>query len=116
MTRSGPPSRIRRAALLFAAALHLLGLAAGPALHGWLHRDPHPTGWSRQRQEPTLPAHDEQACAICQAGANHAAAAPAAELPLAERAAGFVPAQASSLRPSPARIRVQARAPPASIA
>jgi hypothetical protein len=115
MTRSGPPSRLRRAALLIAAALHLLGLAAGPALHGWLHRDPHPTGWSQQRNEPTLPAHDEQACAICQAGETHALAAPAAALSFAERAAPSPAPDPSPLHAAPARIRVQARAPPVSL-
>jgi hypothetical protein len=117
MNRSGAPSRLRRAALLFAAALHLLGVAAVPVLHGWFLRDPHPTGWQKQHNEPKVPAHDEQSCAICHAAANRAVAAPAPELPFAESAeAASIPAQAAPLRPSPSRIRLQARAPPASIA
>ena len=117
MNPSGAPTRLRRAALLLAAALHLLGVAAVPVLHGWFLRDPHPTGWQKQHHEPTLPAHDEQSCAICHAAASHAVAAPAPELPFAELAeAASLPAQATLLCPSPERIRLQARAPPVSIA
>jgi hypothetical protein len=117
MNRSGAPSRLRRAALLVAAALHLLGVAAVPVLHGWFLRDPHPTGWQKQHHEPTLPAHDEQSCVICHAAANLAVAAPAPELPFAELAeAASIPAHAPPLLSSPSRVRLQARAPPASIA
>jgi hypothetical protein len=116
MNRPGAPSRLRRAALLLAAALHLLGVAAGPALHGWLHRDPHLAGWSGQRQEQTLPAHDELACVICQASEGRALATPSA-LPSAAEPSAASPAPSDLLLPqAPARIRVQARAPPVSIA
>ena len=115
MSPSGAHTRIRRAALLLAAALHLLGIAAGPALHGWLRADPHLPGWSAQRQEATLPAHDELACVICQASEGRALAEPAALPPFADTQAVRPSTSAPSLHPAPARIRVQARAPPVSL-
>ena len=115
MNRSGASSRLRRAALLLAAALHLLGIAAGPALHGWLTADPHLAGWSQQRQEQTLPAHDELACVICQASESRALATPAPSPVLAREAAARPASPESPLPQAPARIRVQARAPPVSL-
>ena len=116
MNRPGAQTRLRRAALLLAAALHLLGVAAAPVLHGWLRADPHLVGWSAERHEPTLPAHDELACVICQATEGRALTEPAAPPPFAERAAAHSSPFESPLPTAPARIRVQARAPPVSIA
>ncbi|HSU12822.1 hypothetical protein [Longimicrobium sp.] len=115
MNRSGAPTRLRRAALLLAAALHLLGIAAGPALHGWLRADPHLAGWSQQREEQTLPAHDEMACVVCQASEGRALAEPSHVPAAAEAPASRPLSPEVSLPPAPARIRVQARAPPVSL-
>jgi hypothetical protein len=115
MKPSGPHPRLRRAALLLAALLHLLGTAAGPALHGWLRPDPHHPGWSAERSDLSAP-HDELACAICQAVSGRAAPAEAPPPGPAARAALVLPTEVSAPRPSPGRIRLQARAPPASIA
>ena len=115
MNRSGAHTRLRRAALLLAAALHLLGIAAGPALHGWLRADPHLAGWSGQRQEQTLPAHDELACVICQASEGRALATPAAQPVPSQDAAARPASPEAPLPQAPARIRVQARAPPVSL-
>ena len=113
MTRSGSTPRLRRAALLLGALLHLLGAVAGPALHGGFRADPHAPGWSAQRDEAPAPAHDEQACVVCQASHTLALPAPGAPpIPLAD-AAPRAEAPSPSLHPSPARIRLQARAPPA---
>jgi hypothetical protein len=116
MTASGTPSRLRRATLLLAALLHLLGAVAGPALHGWFHADPHPAGWTAQRDQAPLPAHDEQACVVCQASTGLALPAPA--LPPLAVSAPAEPhfAQVSLPRLSPERIRLRARAPPVSAA
>jgi hypothetical protein len=116
MIHPGAPSRLRRAALLFAAALHLLGIAAGPALHGWLRPDPHQVGWSGERHERTLPPHDELACVICQVSDGRALTEPAPPASFAEAAAIPRSSYESSLHLAPARIRVQARAPPVSLA
>jgi hypothetical protein len=115
MTASGPPSRLRRAALLLGALVYLLGNVAGPAaLHGWFRADPHAPGWSAER--PHAPPHDEQACAVCQATSVRALPAPPM-VPVLSSAAR-VPAYAAPAQPSaaPALIRLQARAPPARIA
>jgi hypothetical protein len=116
MTPSGPPSRLRRATLLLAALLHLLGTAAGPALHGWFHADPHAPGWSAQREQTPLPAHDEQACVVCLA--STALALPEPSLPpLAVSAPAELHfSQVSLPRTTPELIRLQARAPPVSLA
>jgi hypothetical protein len=115
MNRPGAHTRLCRAALLLAAALHLLGIAAAPVLHGWLRADPHLAGWSAQRQEPTLARHDELACVVCQASEGRALVEPAAALPFAEAAAVHPSPCESPLHLAPARIRVQARAPPVSL-
>jgi len=115
MKPSGPHPRLRRAALLLAALLHLLGTAAGPALHGWLRPDPHHPGWSAERSDLSAP-HDELACAICQAASGRAAPAEAPSPAPAARAALVLPTEVSRPHPGPRRIRLQARAPPVSIA
>jgi len=115
MKPSAPPPRLRRAALLLAALLHLLGAAAGPALHGWLRADPHHPGWSAERSDLSAP-HDERACAICQAASTRAAPPDGASPAPAPRAAPALRAAAPGLRPAPGSIRLQARAPPVSIA
>jgi len=115
MKTPGPHPRLRRAALLLAALLHLLGTAAGPALHGWLRPDPHHPGWSAERSDLSAP-HDEQACAVCQASSWRAAPAERTSPVPAARAALVVPTELSGPPPSPGRVRLQARAPPVSIA
>ena len=115
MKPSGPHPRLRRAALLLAALLHLLGNAAGPALHGWLRADPHHAGWSAERSDLSAP-HDEQACAICQATSGRAAPAEGTAVVPAARAALILPSAAPRRYASPGSIRLQARAPPDSIA
>jgi hypothetical protein len=115
MKPSGPHPRLRRAALLLAALLHLLGNAAGPALHGWLRPDPHHPGWSAERSDLSAP-HDEQACALCQATSGRAAPAEGTALVPAARTALILPSAAPRRYASPGSIRVQARAPPVSIA
>lgn len=102
--------------MLMAVLLHLLGTAAGPALHGWFQADPHHPGWSGQRQESQTPAHDETACVVCQASSAQALPAPSF-LPLLAAAARPTAYAALALpRAAPGLIRVQARAPPALIA
>lgn len=115
MTSSGAPTRLRRAALLLAALLHLLGTVAGPALHGWLRADPHLVGISGERHEITLPAHDEMACTLCQVA--HGAAVPeAAASPVLTAVPHTRPASPlASLHAAPARSGLNARAPPVSI-
>lgn len=115
MKSSGPRPRLRRAALLLAALLHLLGTAAGPALHGWLRADPHHPGWSAERSDLSAP-HDELACAVCQATSSRAAPAGGTSLVPAARAALVSPPELPRPHASPGRIRLQARAPPVSIA
>ncbi|HVG44230.1 MAG TPA: hypothetical protein VM890_05845, partial [Longimicrobium sp.] len=90
MNPSGPHPRLRRAALLLAALLHLLGTAAGPALHGWLRPDPHHPGWSAERSDLSAP-HDEQGCAICQVASGRAAPAEGSAPVAAARAALSLP-------------------------
>jgi hypothetical protein len=115
MKPSGPHPRLRRAALLLAALLHLLGTAAGPALHGWLRADPHHPGWSAERSDLAAP-HDEKACAICQATAGRALPTEAAAPVPTALAGRALSSEVPGLRPNPGRIRLQARAPPVSIA
>ena len=116
MNPSGPTTRLRRAALLLATVLHLLGTVAGPALHGWWRADPHLPGISGERRELTLAPHDERACVICQVATGRA-------LPVVE--ASRVLAAAPDAPPSrpltlphaaPLRSGPNARAPPVSIA
>jgi len=114
MKPSGPHPRPRRAALLLAALLHLLGTAAGPALHGWLRPDPHHPGWSAERSDLSAP-HDEQACAICQAASGRAAPAEGTSPVPPARAARSLPSEVPGPRLSAGSIRLQARAPPVSI-
>jgi len=115
MKPSAPHPRLRQAALLLAALLHLLGAAAGPALHGWLHADPHHPGWSAERNDLSAP-HDEQACAICQATSTRAAPPEGPAFAPAPRAALALPPAVPEPRPYAGSIRLQARAPPVSIA
>lgn len=115
MNPSGSHPRLRRAALLLAALLHLLGTAAGPALHGWLRPDPHHPGWSAERSDLSAP-HDEQACAICQATSGRALPAEAAAAIPDDRAGVALSSAVPGWRATSARIRLQARAPPVSIA
>ncbi|HEX8696042.1 MAG TPA: hypothetical protein VF746_26740 [Longimicrobium sp.] len=105
----------RRVALLLAALLHLLGVAAGPALHGWTRPDPHLPGWSSDREDAPLAAHDELTCVICQAGSGPALPAPA-DVPFVREAPHTAPVPASApLRATPGLARTQARAPPVSL-
>jgi len=115
MKPSGPHPRLRRAALLLAALLHLLGTAAAPALHGWLRPDPHHAGWSAERSDLSAP-HDEQACAICQVASGRAAPAEGSSPLPAARAALILPSESPGPHLSAGTIRLQARAPPVSIA
>ena len=115
MKLSAPHPRLRRAALLFAALLHLLGVAAAPALHGWLHADPHAPGWSAERNDLSAP-HDERGCAICQAVSGRALPEEGGmAIPLA-RAGGDLPPDLPDSHAHAGTIRLQARAPPVSIA
>lgn len=115
MNPSGASTRLRRAALLLAALLHLLGTVAGPALHGWLRADPHLPGISGERHEVTLSLHDEQACTLCQVA--HGGAVPEAPAsPVLTAAPHTVPAAPlATLHAAPARSGLNARAPPVSI-
>jgi hypothetical protein len=115
MKPSAPHPKLRRAALLLAALLHLLGTAAGPALHGWLRADPHHPGWSAERSDLSAP-HDERACAICQATSTRAAPPEDLAFAPAPRAALALPSAVPGPRPAAGSIRLQARAPPVSIA
>lgn len=115
MNPSAPHPRLRRAALLFAALLHLLGVAAAPALHGWLHADPHPAGWSAERNDLSAP-HDEQACAICQAVSGRALPEEGGTAVPPARAGGDLPPATPDPHAHAGTIRLQARAPPVSIA
>jgi hypothetical protein len=116
MNRLRPTSHLRRAALLLAALLHLLGVAAGPALHGWLRADPHLPGISGERHEALQAPHDELACVICQAATGNAlpsgSASPVLTSPRWTAPAGRL----ISLHAAPARSGLNARAPPVSIA
>ncbi|HEU4559458.1 MAG TPA: hypothetical protein VFS20_16485 [Longimicrobium sp.] len=116
MNPSGANTRLRRAALLLAALLHLLGAVAGPVLHGWLRADPHLPGISGERQELTLAPHDEQACVICQVATGRALPVADASRVLAA-APDAPPARPLSLpHAAPLRSGPNARAPPVSIA
>lgn len=115
MNRSVTHSRLRRASLLLAALLHLLGVAAAPALHGWLHADPHAPGWSAERSDLS-PPHDEQSCALCHAISGRALPEEGGiPIPLA-RAGGDLPPDLPDSHAHAGSIRLQARAPPVSIA
>ena len=116
MRTTGSTSHLRRAALLLAALLHLLGTAAAPALHGWLRADPHLTGISGERHERVSPPHDELACVICQVATGNAL--PEAEpSPVLAAARWSAPAaRLISLHAAPPRAGLNARAPPVSIA
>jgi hypothetical protein len=115
MRPSAPHPRLRRAALLLAALLHLLGTAAGPALHGWLQADPHHAGWSAERSDLSAP-HDEQACAICQAASGRANPAEGSSPQPSARAAVYLPSAVPDPHSTAGSIRLQARAPPVRIA
>lgn len=115
MNPSGPHPRLRRAALLLAALLHLLGIAAGPALHGWTRADPHHPGWSAERSDLSAP-HDELACALCQALSGRAAPEAAAAFAVAAEAGPALSSAVPVPHASPGRIGQRARAPPVSIA
>lgn len=112
----GPSSHLRRATLLFAALLHLLGVSAAPVLHGWLHADPHLPGIAGERHEWVQAPHDELACAVCQAATTDALpeadASPVLSAPRWTAPAGRL----ISLHAAPARPGLNARAPPVSIA
>ncbi len=108
------PSRLRRAALLIAALLHVVAAVAGPALHAWSAAGPSQVVVAADRETGSpAAAHDELTCTVCQA---------ANALVLPEPGIAPVPADEASLRahaaPSPPaaaspRIRLRARAPPA---
>lgn len=116
MRRPAPISHVRRAALLLAALLHLLGVAAGPALHGWLRADPHLIGVRGDQHEALQAPHDELACVICQAATGNALPANEAS-PVLASARWTAPAvRLPSLHAAPARSGLNARAPPVSIA
>ena len=109
-------SRLRNAALALAALLHLLAIPGEAVLHGWLHPDPHAPGWSAERHAAgTVHVHDLD-CVVCQVahsrGVPEAGAAP---VPV-DRSRVFASAEAASPPALLARTRVQARAPPVSIA
>jgi len=116
MSPSSPPSHLRRAALLLAALLHLLGTTAAPALHGWLRPDPHLVGISGERQDHVQAPHDELTCVLCQVATGNAL--PEAEAsPVLAAARWTAPAaRLISLHAAPARTALNARAPPVSIA
>ena len=116
MKPSGPASHLRRAALLLAALLHLLGTAAAPVLHGWLRADPHLPGISGERHEYVTAPHDELACVICQAAASNALPETEASPVLAATRWTAPAARLISLRSAHARSGLNARAPPVSIA
>jgi hypothetical protein len=106
-------SRLRRLPLLLAALLHLFGVAALPALHPAVGPRVTQTHIEKERQGPTLPAHDDQHCLVCQGMGATALPAEASPLVLAaERTAAVVP---EDRRPAPLRPRstLRARAPPA---
>ena len=116
MNPSGANTRFRRAALLLATLLHLLGAVAGPALHGWLRADPHLPGIRGDRHEVLQAPHDELACVICQAATGSALPAGDAS-PVLTIARWTAPAaRLISLHAAPARSGLNARAPPVSIA
>jgi hypothetical protein len=115
MKPSGPHPRLRRAALLLAALLHLLGTAAGPVLHGWTRADPHHPGWSAERSDLSAP-HDELACALCQAVSGRALPEPGAVPAVADPAPPAVFSTLPAPRPTLGRIGLRARAPPVSLA
>lgn len=115
MKPSAPHPRLRRAALLFAALLHLLGVAAAPALHGWLHADPHAPGWSAERSDLSAP-HDDRGCALCQAASSRALPEEAGFAVPLPRAGGDLPPATPNTHAHAGSIRLQARAPPVSIA
>ncbi len=115
MPTSRPHPVPRRVALLIAALLHLLGVAAGPALHGWNESDPHLPGWSHDRGDAVTVAHDDALCVICQANGPAIAEPPQAPLSAASPHDAPAPAPAS-LHDTPALVRVRARAPPVSLA
>jgi hypothetical protein len=115
MKPSAPHPRLRRAALLLAALLHLLGAVAGPALHGWLRADPHLAGWSAERSDLDAP-HDDRSCALCQAVSSRALPEePGIAVPPA-RPGGDLPPATPNTHAHAGTIRLQARAPPVSIA
>lgn len=116
MNPPGPASHLRRAALLLAALLHLLGVAAGPALHGWLRADPHLPGIRGDRHEVLQAPHDELACVICQAATGGALPTGDASPVLATTRWTAPAGRLISLHAAPARSGLNARAPPVSIA
>ena len=116
MNPSGATPRLRRAALLLAALLHLLGTVAGPALHGWLRADPHLPGISGERQELTLVPHDEQACVICQVATGRALPEVDASRVLSTGPDAPPTRPLSLPHAAPLRSGPNARAPPVSIA
>jgi hypothetical protein len=117
MTPSGAFSRVRSAALLFAALLHLAGIIGEPVLHRWVRVESHAPGWSAPRPDQGPAPHgDDRVCVICQAA--HARALPqSGAVPLAaDVSRAPAPSSALSLPALPDHAPVQARAPPVSIA
>jgi hypothetical protein len=116
MNRSGRRSRFRNLALAFAALLHLLAIPGEAMLHGWLHPDPHAPGWSAERHAPGTAHHHDLDCVVCQVA--HSRGLPetgAAPVPV-DRTRVLASAEVVSPPALLARTRVQARAPPVSIA
>ena len=116
MTPSRRCSRLRKAALALAALVHLLAIPGEAVLHGWLHADPHAPGWAAERHPAgTVHVHDLD-CVVCQIAHSRALPAPGAAPVPVDRSRVFASAEAPSPPALLARTRVQARAPPVSIA
>jgi hypothetical protein len=114
-TRSGVPSRLRRAALLIAGLLHLVSAPAEAVLHGWMHVHPDTPGWSAPRTTDPAdpPHHHDLVCAICQAVSR--ALPPSGAQPDPADLTPAPPAAPNAPRVAPVALeRAQARAPPVS--
>src|SRR5687768_3044362 len=103
----------RRMALLLGALLHLIGVAAVPALHDWRPAEVQGAALTAPGEHGVpVPLHDEQHCVHCQTAGGVAAPAAPQELPLATVGRLLLPASTLPVPPSLPRLPGRARAPP----
>jgi len=117
MNQSGRRSRFRSLALALAALLHLFAVPGEVVLHGWLHADPHAPGWSAPRTDHGGTGHHHDLdCVVCQVAHSRGLPEPGPIPVPIDRTRVLASAEFVSPPALLARTRVQARAPPVSIA
>jgi hypothetical protein len=104
--------------LLLAALLHLAGATALPVLHGLAAASsPRETAMVAVApggdETPSVPAHDESSCLICQTAHTVGVPAGGAEIVFSSQREASARAEPSNARPAERGAATLARAPPA---